>query len=391
MKIAVVFDNMIYGGIERVGINHIKLLKELGHEVETYILDPKTEEIVEELKKISKVNFISLSKYYCPESYWVLTRRFKWGKYIFPFTYLLISLVHYVLKIFKYQSKQYDIAIAFSGHYNDLSFVANNFLKSKKKIAWLHGALYQYVLTAQGFENLYKKIKNLVVLVDDAQEEVISYHQKDNFKFNIKKIYNPITISKQKIDFKKIKELQNKYGEYFIMISRLSYPHKDHYTVIRAIRILKEEYGIKKNLLLVGDGPEKEKLKKFIYKEKMEENIIFIGSQEDVQNYYLGAKMLLHASIAGEGLPTVLLEAMDLGIPVVCTDSKVGPREILGDNEYGLLTKVKNPFDMAEKIYKLLSDKNLYEHYQIMGKERMKDFSNIIIKNKLEEFFTTLI
>lgn len=391
MKIAVVFDNMIYGGIERVGIGHIKMLKELGHEIDAYILTPKMEEIVEELKAICNVKVISLPRSHCPEAYWVMTRRIWGGKYLFPLMYLGISVVHWTERIFKRVKGEYDVAIAFSGHYNDLSFVANDFVKAKKKVAWLHGALYQYVLIAQGFENLYKKIKNLVVLVDDAQEEVLAYHKKDGFEFNIKKIYNPMSMCEKPIDEEKVALLKAQYGDYIVMVSRFLYPHKDHYTVITAVRRLKEKYKLDKKLLLVGDGPEREKLEKFCIENHMEHSVIFLGNQKDVQNYYKAAKILAHASVAGEGLPTVLLEAMDLKIPVVCTDSKVGPKEILGNSEFGLLTRVQDSEDMSDKMYELFTNEDLYKEYQMKGKIRMEDFSEKKIKEGLAECLNTLI
>ena len=94
------------------------------------------------------------------------------------------------IKSFLYRCRRpcYDVAVGFSGHYNDLSFVAYNFIRSKRKIAWLHGALYQYIMSSQGFETLYKKIKNLVVLVGDGQEEVFAVHKDDGFDFNVTKI-----------------------------------------------------------------------------------------------------------------------------------------------------------------------------------------------------------
>ena len=390
MKIAFVFDNMIYGGIERVGINHIRLLKELGHEIDAYVLSPKTEPIVEELKALCPVKFIKLPRKRCPEAYWTVTRRIRGGKYLFPIIYLVVSIYYHLVRILKKTNKQYDIAIAFSGHYNDLSFVADRFVKANRKIAWLHGALYQYVINSQGYENLYKKIKNLVVLGDDAQEEVLAYHESDGFNFNIHKIYNSIDARSYCFDEKKVADLKSKYGDYILMVSRLSYPHKDHYTVIRAINILKEKYGLTNKLLLVGDGPEREKLEKLVNDSNLSKQVVFLGSHSDVENYYKAAKILAHASVAGEGLPTVLLEAMGIGIPVVCTDSKVGPREILGDSKYGLLTGVKDPEDMAEKLHLLLSDEDKYNYYVEMGKERIKDFSEDSVKSKLEALLKEL-
>ena len=75
---------------------------------------------------------------------------------------------------------------------------------------------------------------------------------------------------------------------------------------------------------------------------------------------------------------------MNYGIPEVVTDSKTGPREILGDNQYGLLCKVQNPKDMSKKLFKLFSDENLYKHYQSIERERVKDFSPKVIEKKLD-------
>ena len=104
----------------------------------------------------------------------------------------------------------------------------------------------------------------------------------------------------------------------------------------------------------------------------------------DVQNYYTAAFALVHASVAGEGLPTIMIEAMNYNLPEVVTDSKTGPREILGDSQYGLLCKVKDPKDMSEKIYRLYTNPNLYKHFQILENERVKDFSPNHIEKKLK-------
>ena len=93
----------------------------------------------------------------------------------------------------------------------------------------------------------------------------------------------------------------------------------------------------------------------------------------------------MHASVAGEGLPTVILEALAQSIPVVSTDSKVGPREILGNNEYGLLSKVKDYKDMSNKIRLLLEDEKLYEKYKKLGEKRANDFRPNVIREKLNK------
>ena len=95
------------------------------------------------------------------------------------------------------------------------------------------------------------------------------------------------------------------------MVGRMA-KDKDQATLIRALPYLKEKYSLKKNLVLVGDGSERESLEKLVQEKQLEKQVFFAGAHYDVQNYYMAASVYAHSSPA-EGLPTVLLEAMYYG------------------------------------------------------------------------------
>ena len=163
-----------------------------------------------------------------------------------------------------------------------------------------------------------------MVLVDDAQEEVLTYNR--NLDLVIHKVYNPTYIKDRHIDIDRVRELKEKYGKYLLMVSRFEYPHKDHYTVVKSLQLLREKYSEDINLVFVGSGPEEDKIRQYIKNlgGDLESHIFFEGTRHDVQNYYKSAYLLVHASIAGEGLPTVMIESMAYGLPMVVTDSKTG-------------------------------------------------------------------
>lgn len=387
MDIALVFDGLQIGGIERVGCDYVRLFSELGHSVTVINLYPQLDQMEKEMPRGTQIEHISFLRKMCPEQYAQLIKRNLAGRFAYPIATVVLGGVGALYKIYSkrrdYLNKQYDVVIAFSGHFNDLTFVANGFVKSRAKMCWLHGALYGYLLTSDGFYNLYKKIRNLIVLVDDAQEEALVYnHQKS---FNIKKLYNPTYITNKPVDAGLVNELRQKYGNFAVMVSRFNYPHKDQFTVCDAFEILISKYGMEINLLFIGDGPDEERVKKYASDkgEDISLKIHFLGAKSDVQNYYSAAKLLVHASVAGEGLPTVMIEALSYNLPMVVTDSKVGPREILGDDEYGLLCRVQDPEDMAKKINRLLTDNELYIHYQKLSAERLKAFKPETIKSQL--------
>lgn len=395
MKVTFVVDGLQIGGIERVCCDYSKLFLNLGWEVNVINLRPNLRELESEFPSKCSIYHVNYSRRLAPEQYAQFIKRYAVGRYIYPIVFAVLSIINVIYKPFlklthkELRDKQ-DLVIAFSSHFNDLTFVSDNYVSSKHKMCWLHGALYGYLLISDGFINLYNKIKNLVVLVDDAQEEVLTTNKQ--LHLNIHKLYNPTFISNRSVDEHRVNELKEKYGKYLLMVSRFEYPHKDQFTVVKAFQILRNKYLDNVDLVFVGDGPDQER----VVEEAnslggISKHIHFEGARMDVQNYYSSATVLVHASVAGEGLPTVQLEAMAYDLPQVVTDSKVGPREILEDNKYGLLCKVQDPEDMAEKIHMLLNDDTLYSNYQIVGKERLKDFLPDTIQSKLKDIVNEVI
>ncbi|MFR2839547.1 MAG: glycosyltransferase [Zhenhengia sp.] len=388
MKIAIVFDGLGIGGIEKVGISYIKMLIDAGYEIDVYNLNPKQNEMEEELKNICRIIKYGLNSKMCPEIYSYGVKRWWWGKYIYPIAYILMWGLINILKIVgKNRNKKYDIAIAFSGHINDLTFIAENFINADKKLCWAHGAVAEYLLITFGYGNLYNKIKNVCVLSNYAQESAM-LGNKFLKNLNIKKIYNPIDITNTNIDNIIVQDLQNKYGEFLLMVGRFS-TQKDQGTVVKAFSILKKRYNVNKKLVFVGDGETRKHVESIARKLDIIQDVVFEGNRKDVQNYYKASYLFIHSSPA-EGLPTVILEAMCYAKPIIATDSLPGVREILGNDEYGLVCKVGDSQDMANKIFRLLLNKEDYDYYSKKSTERVSEFSSQKILAELENIINKI-
>ena len=81
---------------------------------------------------------------------------------------------------------------------------------------------------------------------------------------------------------------------------------------------------------------------------------------------------------------------MFYGLPVVSTDSIPGVREILKEDEYGIITKVGDENDLAEAIATVYNDKKLRDRLIIKGEERVKDFFPQSIISQFEEYIGDL-
>lgn len=114
-------------------------------------------------------------------------------------------------------------------------------------------------------------------------------------------------------------------------------------------------------ILILGIGPDEEKLKKLVWELKLRNRIIFLGevSHKEMPKYLKISDVFCRPSLS-EGLGNSFLEAMLAGLPVIGTPVG-GIPDFLKDKETGLFCEVRNPKDLAEKIKLLLSDKNLRE------------------------------
>jgi glycosyltransferase involved in cell wall biosynthesis len=103
----------------------------------------------------------------------------------------------------------------------------------------------------------------------------------------------------------------------------------------------------------LGDGPERAALERAAAELELSGRVRFAGFRTNPFALFARARMFVMSS-RREGLPTVLIEAMAAGCPVVSTDCPHGPREILADGRYGALVPMADPVALADAIEAML-------------------------------------
>jgi glycosyltransferase involved in cell wall biosynthesis len=163
------------------------------------------------------------------------------------------------------------------------------------------------------------------------------------------------------VDEKTFVPIQNdKKKENYILYTGIFRPRKGLFDLINcAEHVIKEYPEIK--FILTGRGILREKLKKEIQLRGLQKNITFLGyvSRKKLVETYQNATVHVIPSHY-EGLPTVLLEAMSCGLPVVATDIG-GNNEVISTGVNGFLVPPKCPEIMARSILKLLYNPSLRE------------------------------
>ena len=124
---------------------------------------------------------------------------------------------------------------------------------------------------------------------------------------------------------------------------------KNYPNLISAIDILKNKNKINCQVIIAGEGPERNTIEALIHQKKLTNEITFLGYISNPLSLIEESDLLVLSSNS-EGFGLVIVEALSLGKTVVSTDCPSGPAEIIGDNEFGYLCRVDNPSDLAEKI-----------------------------------------
>lgn len=142
--------------------------------------------------------------------------------------------------------------------------------------------------------------------------------------------------------------------------------------VILTVAVLREAKGIQYMLktmpvilekfpnayyVIAGDGAYGDTLKALAHSMGVENRVIFLGHRSDIPEI-LGESDLFVFPTLMDALPTVLLEAMAVGVPIVSSEVG-GIPEILKNEIDGLLIQPANPADLAESCIRLLSDHEL--------------------------------
>jgi N-acetyl-alpha-D-glucosaminyl L-malate synthase BshA len=163
-------------------------------------------------------------------------------------------------------------------------------------------------------------------------------------------------------------------------------PEKGVKYLIKAMAILRQS-DQSARLLLVGEGPEEESLKRLVRKLNLESYLEFVGQiqNEEVPRYMAAADILVLPSLS-ESFGIVVLEAMASGLPVVAT--RVGGLpEIIEDGRNGFLVKPKNSEQIAERLLLLLGNDELRARISGNNRDKAKGYSWEMVTARLEQVY----
>ncbi len=126
------------------------------------------------------------------------------------------------------------------------------------------------------------------------------------------------------------------------------------------------------HLMLVGDGPDEEKLMEMVLGMGIDNHVSFYPFTRQPDIVFERIDVTVLPSLYKEGLPNVLLESMSMGIPVVSTNLG-GVPEVVTDGETGYMVDPGNSDQLADAIYTLWADSTAYKRMSGNARELMTE------------------
>tara|TARA_B100000886_G_scaffold339223_1_gene304049 strand:- start:656 stop:1789 length:1134 start_codon:yes stop_codon:yes gene_type:complete len=318
--------------------------------------------------------------------------------------YLEIKSSRVLFSFFKLREKikyaidknEYDknIFISNQNFANVISILSVYKIKNLKTILIERNHLLELRYSKNIYDLLKKKIiLNLIKFSYKKSNVVVGISKRlssDLGKFigkKVKTIYNPAT---DKSIYSRTKKNQypaifNKKKEKIILNVGFFEKQKDQITIIKAFSLVKRKYKNVK-LLLIGRGALYENLKNYVVVNDLKKDVIFFSNINNPKEFYKKADLFILSSIY-EGFGNVLVEALQNKCPVITSNCKSGPMEIIGNGKYGYYFNVGDYYQLSNKIIKFIKDPKELKKRTIRFKKIIRRFSLKENSNNFEKLF----
>lgn len=270
----------------------------------------------------------------------------------------------------------------------------------EKKYSGVKLVVWKYLI-----KKLYPRADYVVSVSKEINSRMINEYGLDENK--CKCIYNPYDIE----NILKMTKSENPFKK--DMVGFYTLVNMGHISKqkgqIHLIRIMSELLKIIPNIKLViignNEGEYAMELKKYVCSNKLNDNVIFTGVQKNPYAIISDGDLFVFPSLF-EGFPNALVEAMVCKKPVISTDCKTGPKEILApgsvkakkfiQNEFGILIPciddladnnqgiTRKEEELIKSIVFLYNNPSEYKRYSEKAYERSMDFRMMIIAKEWE-------
>jgi glycosyltransferase involved in cell wall biosynthesis len=208
----------------------------------------------------------------------------------------------------------------------------------------------------------FPKADGIVTVSNGAADDLASFANLDRNAITV--IYNPIVgYAKPQLSALRPPPEWWTGGHLKVLAVGTLKPIKDHQLLLEATALLRKRVDAR--LLILGEGECRTALEARAFLLNIDSSVFMPGFVNDPSPYFQQADLFVLSSKM-EGFGNVIVEALAAGTPVVSTDCESGPREILSDGKFGLLTPVGDAVALSNAMAESLSTQ--HDHAALKGR-----------------------
>lgn len=263
--------------------------------------------------------------------------------------------------------------------------------KKRKLVSWIHVEQHTKQNACRAFRNYNEAVScyrrfNQTICVSEAVKtdfcSLFDIHNPVSVLFNTNDTDNIIELSKKPVDPAVFSPDEFK----ICVVGKIS-KRKGCDRIVRIQKKLRQE-GFNTHIYFLGVGSDETYVRSFMHENDLEDSITLLGYQTNPYKYMKACDLFLCASLA-EGFSTATVEALIVGIPVVTVDVS-GMKEILGENQYGIITQ-NNEDALYNGIKDMISLPHKLHYYVDKAKERGKFFCKNETVGKVENMLENIL
>lgn len=220
-----------------------------------------------------------------------------------------------------------------------------------------------------------KNVNRICAISESTKRDILEYFHIPECKVFVN--YNGCNMLKFESSGHDSQEVKKRFGlekDFILYVSRIEHPGKNHLNLVRAYLMLPEDVRSKIELVFAGsDWSGADIVKEYVRNAGAGNDVRFLGfvTNEELAGLYRSARLYAFPSFyEGFGIP--LLEAMAVGVPVVCSNTSSLPE--IGA-EAVITFDPNSPEDIRRQILKVLANSELAQNMVERGYERIKKFS----------------
>ncbi|HDS08688.1 MAG TPA: glycosyltransferase family 1 protein [Firmicutes bacterium] len=276
------------------------------------------------------------------------------------------------------RSGKFDIIHVHTSHSHTIGLIALKILKDPPKLIMSRRVDFEVG------KNFFSRMKynspviSRIIAISEGVKNVLVHSGLEESKIDV--VYSGINISEVK-SAPVINDIRAEFnippGKKIIGNVAALAPHKDHATLLRAVKILKMKFN-DFILIIFGEGLLRAGLEELVNNLDISDYVIFAGFRQEIISYMKQFDYFVISSKL-EGLCTSLIDALSCGVPVAATETGGIPEVIINDFT-GLLAKPEDPEDLSDILFTLINQPELCRKFRENGLVHADkfDFSNTV-------------